>query len=49
VLARGVLRSAKAKKAWRKVTCKLRWLIRIRRLWGHLGNHLKEYKAVKSK
>ena len=37
----------RARRKWRKFVCKLRWLVRTRRLWGVLGNHLKLYKTLR--
>ena len=43
----GVQGAERARRKWRKFVCKLRWLVRTRRLWGVLGNHLKLYKTLR--
>ena len=46
-LAEGELQNTAVLVHWRKLACKLMWLIRLRRQWGSIGNHLKLYKALK--
>ena len=45
--AQGELQNTAALAHWRKMIRKLMWLIKIRRWWGNIGNHLKLYKLLK--
>jgi hypothetical protein len=43
----GVLQNSAVLVRWRKLVSKLMWLIRLRRQWADIGNHLKLYRALK--
>ena len=44
--AQGELQNTAALAHWRKMTCKIMWLIRFRRWWGNIGDHPKLYKLL---
>jgi hypothetical protein len=41
--------SDRAEANWRRTVARLRGLFKLRRLWAHLGTHLKEYKGLRAK